>query len=178
MARLRATTLTALALAMASGGCGTAGRDGTGEPVPDGLRSAGCPDTLPGEPRPEVDDGAGGQLVPTAPDPVLLTLCVYGLVPGPGAPGSEPTGSPEPLVTQTWEGADLDAVVDDLNALPAFADATDHVCNAAMWPGYLLLVDHADGTATTLTVDRSCALVYDGNGAVRLGLPSVVASAP
>ena len=44
-----------------------------------------------------------------------------------------------------------------------------------MSPGYLLLVEHDDGTVTALTVDRSCAVVSDGAGAVRWGLPAVVA---
>jgi hypothetical protein len=175
MGRLRTTTVTALVVAVTSGGCGA--QDRAGDPVPDGLRSAGCPETVP-ERQAEVDDGSGGQLVPTASDPVLLTLCVYGLVPGSPAPGSEPSGTPQPPATRTWAGADLHAAVDELNGLPAFPDSTDHVCNAAMWPGYVLVLDHADGRSTTLTVDRSCALVSDGNGAVRLGLPSVVAAAP
>ncbi|TFV89727.1 hypothetical protein E4P40_08060 [Blastococcus sp. CT_GayMR20] len=175
MARLRATTLTALVLAMTSGGCGA--QDGAGEPLPDGQRSAGCPGTPPGG-RTDVDDGTGGQLVPTASDPVLLTLCVYGLVPVSPPPGSGPNSTPEPPATRTWAGADLHAAVDELNGLPVFSDSTDHVCNAAIWPGYVLVLDHADGTTTTLTVDRSCALVSDGDGAVRLGLPSMVAAAP
>ena len=174
MVRPRAIALTAFALLMTVSGCSTTGGGAPGDQV----QSAGCPETLPDRAPTDVDDGSGRQLVPTTPDPVRLTLCVYGLTPVVERDSAPGTPVQPPPVEQTWDGADADAAVTELNALPAFLDAEDHVCNAAMWPGYLLLVGHADGTATALTVDRSCALVSDGEGAVRLGLPHVVASNP
>jgi hypothetical protein len=153
-------------------GCGTA--EGVPRQVPDRAESAGCPETMPGGSGVETDDGSGRPLVPTSPEPVGLTLCVYGLEPV-GRPGEEPPSTGPAPSTVPLDDADLGAVVADLNAMPAFVDAGDHVCNAAMWPGYLLLVDHRDGTVTALTVDRSCGLVADGVGAVRMGIPDVIA---
>jgi hypothetical protein len=44
-----------------------------------------------------------------------------------------------------------------------------------MWPAHLVLVEHADDIVTALSVDRSCGLVSNGSGAVRTGLPGIIA---
>jgi hypothetical protein len=161
MTSTRSGLLGCAALVLATAGCGST--VGSPPQFPDQTESARCPETLPDRSDMKVDDGSGRELVPTTSQPVRLTLCVYEL------------GGRASTATSAWEGGDLDAAVAELNAFPAFVHAEDHVCNAAMWPGYLLLVDHRDGAVTTLTVDRSCGLVADGAGAVRLGVPEVVA---
>jgi hypothetical protein len=72
-------------------------------------------------------------------------------------------------------GEDLRAIVAELNVFPPFRDPEGHACNAAMWPAHLVLVEHADDTVTALSVDRSCGLVSNGSGAVRTGLPGIIA---
>jgi hypothetical protein len=176
----RVTACTTLVLAMAVSGCGTPFEDDADGSPADQVQSAECPESLPGGAVTEVDEGSGRQLVPMSPDPVLLRLCVYGLVPVVEEHGSSPSADPGTVMPQapvehTWADADLDAAVAELNAFPAFVDAGDHVCNAALWPGYLLLVEHDDGSVTALTADRSCGLVSDAAGAVRIGLPGVIA---
>jgi hypothetical protein len=131
---------------------------------------AACPET-PRAPGPAEDDGSDRELVPTSPEPVQATLCVYGIRPA-SSPGADPQAGPPVAVAQ--DGAALAGTVEELNGMPPFTDAEDHACDAALWPGYLLLVRHRDDTVTTLTLDRSCGLVADGAGAVRLGLPSIV----
>jgi hypothetical protein len=153
----------------ACAGCAPA----TGD-APERTAEADCPPSLPDRTLGEEDDGSGRPLVPTSPEPVRLTLCEYGLsVHVQPAPGTAALSTAPPRPT-SWAGDDLAAAIAELDALPPYVDAGEKVCNAAMWPGYLLLVQHRDGTVTSLTVDRSCAVISDGTGAVRWGLPSVV----
>jgi hypothetical protein len=163
MTRSASATLVALVLLVAVGGCGG---ERSGHPAPDRVQAAVCPDEPPDAGGLEPDDGVGGELVPTAPAPVRLTLCTYG--PAPHA-RSTPT-------VVTYSGDDVRTGVEELNGFPSFTDPDDHVCNAAMWPGYLLLISHADDTVTALSVDRSCGLVSNDSGAVRMGVPSIVAA--
>ena len=78
-------------------------------------------------------------------------------------------------MTRVFSGYEVRTAVEELNGYPPLRHPEDHVCNAAMWPGYVLLVEHADGDVTALTANRSCGLVSDGSGSVRIGLPGVVA---
>jgi hypothetical protein len=132
--------------------------------VPDVPQARTCDEAQP-LPRTDADDGEGAALVPTDSEPVAMTLCIF---PIEAPDGSEPT-------VRAFSGDEVRVAVEALNGFPPLRDPAEHVCNAAMWPGYVLLVEHTDGTVTALTADRSCGLVSDGAGAVRIGLPDVVA---
>jgi hypothetical protein len=134
------------------------------DPVADVPQARDCAEARPARDGPEADDGRGSELVPGDPEPVALTVCAYA-----------PMEPDEPPTERTFGGDEVRTAVDELNALPPLRHPEDHVCNAAMWPGYVLLVEHADGDVTALTVDRSCGLVSDGSGAVRIGLPGLLA---
>jgi hypothetical protein len=160
--------LLAAAVALAAG-CAQS----PGEP-PNRARPATCPPSMPDSGGAAEDDGSGADLVPAGPEPVALTLCVYPLDLAVD-PDGVPRGTPQPPVSVVQDGAALRATLTELGQLPPAGSSRDRVCNAAAWPGYLLLVEHRDGTVTTLVVDRSCGLVSNGAGAVRAGLPAVVA---
>jgi hypothetical protein len=169
MGRMGTRTLLLAAAVALAGGCAPA----PAEP-PNRARPATCPPSMPDRGGPAQDDGSGADLVPAEPEPVALTLCVHPIDLAVD-PDGVPAGTPQPPVSVVQTDDALRATLVELRGLPPATDTEDRACNAAMWPGYLLLVEHRDGTVTTLVVDRSCGLVSNGAGAVRAGLPAVVA---
>ncbi|TFV62584.1 UNVERIFIED_ORG: hypothetical protein E4P37_16930 [Bacillus sp. AZ43] len=131
--------------------------------VPDVPQARDCDAARPSTSGPRADDGSGAELVPADPRPVSMTVCTY----DPMRPDEAPT-------ERAFSGDEVRATVDELNGFPPLRHPDEHVCNAAAWPGTVMLVEHADGTVTALTVDRSCGLVTDGDGAVRMGVPAVL----
>jgi hypothetical protein len=150
----------AAALVVVLSGC-------TADFVPEMPQARDCAHAQPRSGPLAADDGDGADLVPTDSQPVAITVCNFPL----NAPdGSAPTA-------RAYSGDEVRAAVEELNGFPPLQHPEDLECSKPAWPGYVLLVEHTDGTVTALSADRSCGLVSDGSGAVRIGTPALIAGA-
>jgi len=174
-----------LLLALTAAGCGTAptARDSAAAPSADESGapttesddvSATCPDTPPEPPDQENDTSGASQLVPTSPEPVLLTVCTY----RPDVGGEMTDGSRE-IIWSSPEahevrGEQLVDAVAELNDLPTVRDAPEMPCSLALVPAHRLVVSYADATTVVLDADENCDVVANGQGALRHGITPVI----